>query len=167
MYALAYSSVAGASLTRTRFQSASISSAAIMASAVCDPCPISQCGTRTVTRLSGVTRSQVVSCPVVGASSATTLCLLGENATPATPRTKPPPASVPVPMNARRVHLRMFASSTLSDRVDRTSHPYERATAADVRNRRVDVFVGRTRKLFEQRGDRHDHARLAVPTLRH
>src|SRR5262249_43909042 len=104
---------------------------------------------------------------VVVASSDTTLCLLGEKATPATPRTKPPPASVPVPMNARRVHLRMFASSTVSDRVDGTSHPDECATAADVRNRRVDVFVGRARNLFKQRSDGDDHPRLAVPALRY
>ena len=37
-----------------------------MASAVCAPWPISQWGTRTVTRLSGVTRIQVVSSTVVG-----------------------------------------------------------------------------------------------------
>ena len=58
---------------RTRSHSASISSAAIMASPVCDPCPISQCGTRMVTKLSGVTVIQVVSSPLSTASAETTL----------------------------------------------------------------------------------------------
>jgi hypothetical protein len=66
---LAYASVAGASLIWTRLQSASISSAAIIASAVCAPWPISQWGTSTVTKLSGVTVIQVFNSPSASASS--------------------------------------------------------------------------------------------------
>ena len=66
-------SSAGASLIRTRSQAASISSAAIIANAVSEPCPISQCGTRIVTRSSGVTVIQVVSSPFSSASADTTV----------------------------------------------------------------------------------------------
>src|SRR5262245_35482117 len=164
MYALAYSSVAGASLTRTIVQSASISSAAIIASAVCDPWPISQCGTRTVTTLSGVTVIHVLSSPRAAAPSDTTPSRFGASATPATPSTKPP-TTPPAPMKARRVHLSMAAPLLLGDGVDGTPHPDEGAAAADVGDARVDLVVRRARVLRQQPANRHDHPGLTVPAL--
>ena len=71
-----------------------------MASAVCEPCPISQCGTRICTKLSGVTVIQVVNWLLTDASPKPRLWRPGANVTPATPRTNPPPTRLPAPMKA-------------------------------------------------------------------
>src|SRR5262245_643438 len=156
-YSFAYASSAGASPMRTRAQSAPISSAAIIASAVCAPCPISQCGIRIVTSESGATVIQVLSSPSLFASSR-----FGASASTATPSTKPPPATVPAPMKARRVHTRTGAVLLMTDGMDRSSHARERAAAADVGDAGVDVLVRGSGMLVEQRGHRHDHPALAV-----
>ena len=51
----------GACSIRTSAQSASSSSASIIGNAVCAPCPISVCGTMTVTVLSGAILTQALS----------------------------------------------------------------------------------------------------------
>ena len=157
---------------RTRSHAASISSAAIIARPVCDPCPISQCGTRMVTTLSGVTVIQVVSSPFSIASAETPLWRPGTNATPATPRTNPPPTRLPAPMKERPVHFTHDAPPSCPRSCRRRwresrAAPGRRAVATDVGDRGVDLLVARIRPLGEERRHGHDHAGLAVGALRH
>src|SRR5256886_11221560 len=58
-------------------------------------------------------------------------------------------------------------SGPLRGAVDGGADPLVRAAAADVRHRGVDLGIARIGGLREQRGGRHDLARLAVAALRH
>ena len=51
--------------------------------------------------------------------------------------------------------------------MDRFAHLLEGAAAADIGDGGVDIGVGRLRIVFQQRGDGHDHAALAIAALRH
>ena len=51
--------------------------------------------------------------------------------------------------------------------VNRAADAVVGAATADVRHRRVDLFIGGLRVFPQQRRGRHQHARLAVAALRH
>src|SRR5579872_3440379 len=61
----------------------------------------------------------------------------------------------------------MIPSSSVRDRVDRFAHLLEGPAAADIGDGVVDVLVSRFRIVLQERGDRHDHAALAIAALRH
>src|SRR5258706_5591184 len=86
------------------------------------------------------------------------------------PRARPPPTAAVPTMNERRVTFGfslMASPSGLRGRVNRLAHFLERAAAADVGHRGVDVRVGGLGLGLEQRRSRHDHAALAIAALRH
>src|SRR5580704_10019318 len=58
-------------------------------------------------------------------------------------------------------------SGVIGGRVNRGANALIGSATADVRHRRVDVFIGRLWIGFEQRHRRHDHAALAITALRH
>src|SRR5262249_62219428 len=77
------------------------------------------------------------------------------------PSANPPPAVAAAPItNERRLMCAMCVMAALRSRVgcrvDRRAHLLESATATDVRNRAVDVCVGRLGLLLKQRRHRHD-----------
>src|SRR2546425_12852325 len=148
-------------------QSHSSSSATIWARPVIVPWPISERATRITTVSSGRMTTQAL---ISGAPSCarTTVAPNGIFR----PRASPlPTAAVPMMKERRSIlgALVIMASPPLCLRrgVDRFTHLLERAAPADVRDRRVDIGVGRLRFVLEEGGHRHDHARLAVATLRH
>ena len=51
--------------------------------------------------------------------------------------------------------------------MDRYANLLIGAAAADIGDFAVDIGIRRHRVLLEQRGDRHDHAALAIAALRH
>src|SRR4029453_12429020 len=134
-----------------------------------------------VTMLSGVIVIHVVSCPLAAASAETSEWRPGANVKPATPSRKPPPATVPAPMKARRDHFlspvrfAFFAAATsvmghlgaTRRLVDRRAHAREGSASADFRDAGVDLAVRGIGNLRQQSGDGHDDARLAVTALWH
>src|ERR1700737_742970 len=80
-----------------------------------------------------------------------------------------PTAAVPI-TNDRRLRTGIFMavpSNVRGGGMNRLARLLEGAAAADIGNGLVDVLIGRLRLLLEQRGDGHDHAALAIATLRH
>src|SRR5688572_24196958 len=147
--------------TTTFFQSASSSSATSCARPVMVPCPISARTTRTTVVLSGRITTQTV---ISGEPSAARTRLRPNGIS--RPMARPPVTAAELMMNERRF-IFMAGSSGFRRVVDRRAHLLERAAAADVGDRGVDVRVGRLGLVLQQRRHRHDHPRLAVAALRH
>ena len=88
--------------------------------------------------------------------------------------TNPPPSKAPEANNPRRVIFTVLPVTALNAL---STHPLRQsdggtdalvaATTTQVGDGPIDVFIGGFRIVFEQRGNRHLHARLAVPALRH
>ena len=72
----------------------------------------------------------------------------------------PPPMTLVATRNSRRFILRDRA-------MDGGAYAMVSAAAADVRHRRVDLFIRGLRVFAQQRRSCHQHARLAVAALRH
>src|SRR5215470_14693938 len=146
-------------------QSHSNSSATSWARPVSVPWPISERAIRMTTVSSGLITTHAVTSGEPSAARTTA----GPNGT-RNPSARPPPTAAELMRKERRVNFGMdvmAASSSLGGHVDRFAHLLEGAAATDVRDGRIDVGVGRIRLLVEQRRNRHDHARLAIPALRH
>src|SRR5580692_562360 len=85
------------------------------------------------------------------------------------PRARPEPSAVPPMTKARRLRRGiwfMMLSSNVRGGVDRLAHLLEGAAAADIGDGVVDVLVGRLGSVLQERCHRHDHAALAITTLR-
>src|SRR3989441_4757672 len=147
-------------------QSHSSSSATICARPVSVPCPISDRAIRITTVSSGRMTTQAV---ISGEPSwaRTTLAPNGISR----PRASPAPTVAEPMMKERRptfgVLVIMASPLCLRRGVDRFTDLLERAAPADVRDRRVDIGVGRPRLVLQESRHRHDHAGLAVTALRH
>src|SRR3954447_14224536 len=86
------------------------------------------------------------------------------------PSESPPPAAMAALRKERRFSFTDVIAglrSRLGSQADGLARLLVGAAAADIRNGAVDVGVARLRVILEQRGDRHDHAALAVAALRH
>src|SRR5439155_3066473 len=90
------------------------------------------------------------------------------------PTTSAPAVAAEEPMKRRRETGAMACVMSVSSclvrlggQVDRGAHAVVGAAAADVGHRVVDVGVARVGLLLQQRGGRHQHARLAEAALRH
>src|SRR5688572_239038 len=86
------------------------------------------------------------------------------------PRARPPVTAAELTMNERRFIFMvgpLCLRRCLGGGVNRGAHFLERAAAADVGHRSVDVCVGRLGLRREQRRGGHDHPGLAVAALRH
>src|SRR4051794_20332049 len=143
----------------TLFQSHSSSSATIWASPVSVPWPISERAMRTTTVSSGRITTQA---PISGAPSAARTTSGPPNGR-FMPSANPPPAAADATTKERRFIFGtkfMIAPLRVRGAVDRRAHLLEGAASADIRDRLVDVLVGRLGLLGEQRGHRHDHAAL-------
>src|SRR3954462_12366482 len=128
-------------------QSHSSSSATSCARPVSVPCPISERAMRITTVSSGRITTQAFSSGEPSAARTT----FGPNGR-LKPSARPPATAEELMMNLRREILRvsiMAVSSGLRLRggVDRLAHVLERAAAADIGHRGVDVLVGRVRLL--------------------
>src|SRR5258706_1196964 len=154
----------------TFFQSHSSSSATSCARPVRVPWPISVRAMRITQLSSGFTTTQIF--------SAAPACSLAEAAKgTCMPSARPPPAAAELTRNSRRDGLRIFLFMIVSSgfpagehaggTVYRGANALVGAAAADVGHRRVDVGVVRLLVLRQQRGRRHDLARLAGAALRH
>src|ERR1700674_1363630 len=149
----------------TLFQSHSSSSATIWARPVSEPWPISECAMRTTTVSSRRITTQAV---ISGEPLAAGTMAMPPNGL--TPIASPPPTAALVRMNERREILGaliMVLPSCLGSHVNGLTHLLQGAAAADIGDRTVDFGIGRLRLFAEERGDRHDHARLAIAALRH
>src|SRR5712691_10491815 len=191
------SRLADAYSDRTLLQSHCSSSATIIALQVKTPVPISVCPIRMVTvssgaivihaLISGTVASRYHGCATTGVPAAFTVSRSTEK-----PSTIPPPTTAAVVRNSRRsmstVPSRssslsgLFVFMSCSPRAQMVKTPLRahaggamnrladamvRPTPARVRDLRVDVRVGRLRRLLQQRDRRQDHPRLAVAALRH
>src|SRR4051794_19625649 len=161
-------------------QSHSNSSATSCASPVSEPWPISERAMRITTVSSGRITTQAL---ISGASPAAALPVAGGSAASAlsngtrNPSDRPPPIAATEARNERRVRDIVFVAvifvaigpppSRLRGGVDRLAHLLIGATAADIRDRAVDIGVARVRVFLQQGGDGHDHAALAIAALRH
>src|SRR5262245_18663315 len=148
----------------TFVQSASSSSATICASPVSVPCPISERAIRTTTVSSG----RITTHALISGEPSCARTTLAPNGI-FRPRVSPAPTAA-VPMtNERRsifgVFVIMAVPLCLRRGVNGLTHLLERAAAADVGDPRVDVRVGRSGLLLQERRDRHDQPRLAVAAL--
>src|SRR5690349_16401647 len=144
-------------------QSHSSSSATICARPVSVPCPISERATRITTVSSGRTTTHAL---ISGEPSCARTTLVPNGIF--RPSASPAPTAVLPTTNERRfIVVIMAAPLRLHRGVNRLAHLLERSTSADVRDARVDVGVGRLRFFAQQRGNRHDHSRLAIPALGH
>src|ERR1700682_4333649 len=88
------------------------------------------------------------------------------------PSASPAPAVDEPMMKERRLNFGIYvmAASPLRcarGRVDRGADALVGSTAADIGHRRVDIGIGRLRRLLEQGSRRHHHAALAIAALRH
>src|SRR5262245_8487365 len=148
----------------TFFQSHSSSSATICARPVIVPCPISERAQRITTVSFGWITTQALISGEPSAARTTSGPPNGRRK----PRARPPVAAAELTMNVRRfIFMASPSGRLLRNGMDRFAHLLEGAAAADVRDRGVDIRVGRLRLLREQRRHRHDHSRLAVAALRH
>src|SRR5678815_2135161 len=153
---------------RTFAQSHCSSSATIIAFEVHTPCPSSVCAIRIVTVSSGATTIQALTSGVAGASYqdapdglATGVCACVLSGIQK-PRTKAPCATATVARNSRRVtSVVMSLPHQAGGEVNGLPDPVIRAAPAGVGDAGVDVGVGGTRAVVEERQRRHDHPRLA------
>src|ERR1700681_3509267 len=84
-----------------------------------------------------------------------------------TPIASPPPTTALEMMNGRReIWGDQSAGLRLGGHVNGLAHLLEGAAAANIGDRGIDFGVGRPRFPAEERGDGHDHARLAIAALR-
>src|SRR5712672_3923172 len=149
-------------------QSHSSSSATSWARPVNVPCPISERAMRTTTVSSGRITTQAL---ISGEPSAARTTV-GPPKGISSPIESPAPATVAVPMTkARRLSLGemclfMTAPSRVRGGVDCLADLLEGSASADIGDGVVDILVGRLRLFLEQGRDRHDHAALAIATLR-
>src|SRR5882762_3782151 len=146
---------------RTLDQLHSSSSATSCARPVIVPCPISERTTRMLTVSSGAIATQT---PISGEPSCARATVGPKG------RRKPsanPPVTAAEPTIKERRFILMAPSLCLGRCVDRFPHLLEGAAAADVGDRGVDVRVRGLGLLLQERGDRHDHARLTIAALRH
>src|SRR6266404_4536811 len=151
---------------RTFDQSHSSSSATSCARPVIVPCPISERTTRMFTVSSAAIATQT---PISGEPSCAR-AISGPNGR-RRPSARPPPTAAEPMMNVRRF-ICMASSLDLGGgsvgcHVDRFTHLLEGAATTDIGDGRVDVRVGGLQLVFQQRGDGHDHAGLAIAALRH
>src|SRR5258708_4773518 len=146
-------------------QSHSSSSATSCARPVSVPWPISDRAMRMMTVSSGrITTQQLTS----GEPSAARTTVGPPNGI-SRPSARPVPTAAEPMTKARRLMEGiwfMAASSNVRGGVDRLAHLLEGAAAADIGDGVVDVLVGRLRVVLEQGPPRHDHAALAIATLR-
>src|SRR4029453_4405804 len=83
------------------------------------------------------------------------------------PSVSAPPAAATLTRNDRRsIRCMVTSSSCLGGGMNRRADALISAAATDVGNRGIDLGVGRLRLPLQQRGDRHDHAALAIAALR-
>src|SRR5882757_1759864 len=86
------------------------------------------------------------------------------------PTESPAPATAAVPMTkARRLSvmcLFMTSPSSVRSGVNGLANLLEGSASANIGDGLVDILVGRLRLFLEQGRDRHDHAALAIATLR-
>src|SRR4030095_2361728 len=81
------------------------------------------------------------------------------------PRTKAPCAAATVARNSRRVtSVLMSLPHQIGREMNGLPDTVVRAAPAGVGDARVDLGVGGTRAVVEERERRHDHSRLAVAT---
>src|SRR5579859_1800739 len=151
---------------RTLLQSHSSSSATSCARPVKEPCPSSERAMRMTTMSFGWITIQCVTSGVPAASAA---CTTPDRLTPIM---SPPETAAVLTRNSRRPDSKVcgFMSSSsggLRDEMDRVSNARVGSAAADVRHRRVDLFVRGILRFLQQGGRSHDHAALAVSALRH
>src|SRR5262245_19650348 len=147
-------------------QSHSSSSATSWARPVSVPCPISERAMRITTVSSGRITTQAVTSGEPSCARTT----VAPNGI-LRPRARPAPAAALPMTNERRfmgvLVIMAITPSRLRRRVNGRTHLLERPAATDVGDLRVDVGVGRLRLGLQQRGNRHDHARLTEPALGH
>src|SRR5215475_1907518 len=150
-------------------QSHCSSSATSWASPVSVPWPISERAMRMTTVSSGRTTTQALTSGEPSAARTT----VGPPNGRSKPIARPAPTlAAPITKDRRlsRGITCLFIinpSSCVRDRVDRFAHLLEGAATADIGDGVVDIFVGRLRIVLQKRGDRHDHAALAIAALRH
>src|SRR5216110_3528016 len=145
----------------TFVQSASSSSATICARPVSVPCPISERATRTTTVSSGRMTTHAV---ISGEPSCarTTLAPNGIFKPSASPA---PTVALPITKERRlRFGVLVIMAGPLCLRrcVNGLTHLLEGSAPTDVGDPRVDLGVARLRRVLQEGGHRHDHARLAV-----
>src|SRR5262245_10657741 len=158
---------------RTLLQSHWSSSATIIAFDVHTPWPSSVCAIRIVTVSSGATTIQALTSGVAGSSYqaapdgfATGVCACALSGTQK-PRTKAPCAAATAARNSRRVRSVVISlPHQIGGEMNGLPNTVIRAAPAGVGDARVDVGVGGTRAVVEERQRRHDHPRLAVAALR-
>src|SRR4030081_556310 len=147
-------------------QSHSSSSATSWARPVRVPCPISERAMRITTVSSGRITTQALTSGEPSAARTT----VGPSGI-SIPSARPAPAAAVPSTKVRRFSLTcLFMAGPLlsvAGGVNRFTRLLEGAAAADIGDGFVDILVGGLRLLLEQGRDRHDHAALAIATLRH
>src|SRR5262249_34703585 len=147
-------------------QSHSSSSATSWARPVSVPWPISERATRMTMLSSGRITTQAFTSGDPSAARTT----WGPNGS-SNPMARPPPTAAAPTTNERRLRRGMWVMAASRSGVrgggDGGGDLLMGAAATDVRDRCVDVGIGRLRLLLEQRRHRHDHAALAIAALRH
>src|SRR3984885_7070454 len=146
-------------------QSHSSSSATSWARPVSVPWPISDRAMRiTTVSLGWITTQALISGEPSAARTA-----VGPPKGISRPSARPvPTAAVPI-TKARRLRVGiwfMAISSNVRGGVNRFTHLFEGAAAADIGDGVVDILVGRLWVVLEKRRHRHDHAALAIAALR-
>src|SRR3954447_17276791 len=148
-------------------QSHSSSSATSWARPVSVPCPISERAMRITTVSSGRITTQALTSGEPSAARTT----VGPPKGISRPSVSPAPAAAVPITKARRLSLGetclfMTSPSSVRSGVNGLANLLEGSASADIGDGLVNVLVGRLRLLLEKRCDRHDHAALAIATLR-
>src|ERR1700710_912981 len=148
-------------------QSHSSSSATSWARPVSVPCPISERAMRITTVSSGRITTQASNSGEPSAARTTA----GPPKEMSRPSVSPAPtAVVPIPkarlLSLGETCLFMTSPSSVRSGVNGLANLLEGSASADIGDGFVDILIGRLRLFLEQSRDRHDHAALAIATLR-